>query len=313
MTAPAGSPTGPQGLNRLGFSMLVLFMGITWGAAISLAKVGTLNGAHPVGFALWQTLGAGTVLLLISIARRNPPRLTSEVLRFNGICGLAGLALPVVGLVWATRYLPAGVVAIAFASMPLFTYALTALFRIERVEVLRVAGVLVGLSAILVIVLPESALPGAELAPWVLLTVTCSLSMSIENTYIALRHPVGAGAFALACGRQYAAALLLAPFALALDVTIPLFTEWTAMQWAATGACFASAFAYSTLLFVIRTAGPVFASQTAYVITIAGVFWGMLIFSERHSPYIWAALCLMLLGLALVRPKENTAPDTGKS
>ena len=58
---------------------------------------------------------------------------------------------------------------------------------------------------------------------------------------------------------------------------------------------------------MIRTAGPVFASQTAYVITLAGVFWGMALLGERHSVYVWAALALMLLGLALVRPRNG--PD----
>lgn len=56
-----------------------------------------------------------------------------------------------------------------------------------------------------------------------------------------------------------------------------------------------------------RSAGPVFASQTAYVITLAGMFWGILLLGERHSLYVWGALVLMLTGLALVRPRERLA------
>ena len=65
-----------------------------------------------------------------------------------------------------------------------------------------------------------------------------------------------------------------------------------------------TAVAYTCFLHVIQSAGPVFASQTAYLITLAGVLWGMAIFGERHSPWIWAALALMLAGLSLVRPRQ---------
>ena len=68
----------------------------------------------------------------------------------------------------------------------------------------------------------------------------------------------------------------------------------------------ASATAYTLLLHVIRSAGPVFASQSAYVITLAGVFWGIVLLGERHSLYVWAALALMLVGLALVRPRDGS-------
>jgi hypothetical protein len=46
--------------------------------------------------------------------------------------------------------------------------------------------------------------------------------------------------------------------------------------------------------------GAVFASQTAYLITIAGVLWGMLLLHEHHSLWIWAAMLAMCAGVALV-------------
>jgi len=75
------------------------------------------------------------------------------------------------------------------------------------------------------------------------------------------------------------------------------------------------------LLYVIRTSGPVFASQSAYIITLAGVAWGMVLFGERHSVYIWAALALVLAGSALVTPRvpklfrlftQDTAQDNAE-
>ena len=55
---------------------------------------------------------------------------------------------------------------------------------------------------------------------------------------------------------------------------------------------------------MIKSAGPVFASQTAYVITLAGVGWGMILFAETHSLYIWTALLLTLAGISMVGPRS---------
>ena len=101
---------------------------------------------------------------------------------------------------------------------------------LERAEVLRIIGVVVGLGAIVLLVLPETALPAPGLAPWVLLGLGASVLMSAENLYIATSRPSGLDSLPLSCGRQLAATLLLAPFAFALDLTVPLFTAWGPMQ-----------------------------------------------------------------------------------
>jgi len=58
-------------------------------------------------------------------------------------------------------------------------------------------------------------------------------------------------------------------------------------------------------IFLIVHAGPVFASQTAYVVTISGVFWGVVIFGEHHSAWIWASLVAMMMALTLVTPRKS--------
>jgi drug/metabolite transporter (DMT)-like permease len=55
----------------------------------------------------------------------------------------------------------------------------------------------------------------------------------------------------------------------------------------------------------VKKSGSVFASLVGYVITLAGVFWGMLFFGESHSIWVWAALVTMLVGMAMVTPREQ--------
>ena len=57
--------------------------------------------------------------------------------------------------------------------------------------------------------------------------------------------------------------------------------------------------------YVLMRAAPVFASQMGYVVTLAGIAWGIVIFGEQHSLWFWGALVLMMLGLTLVQPRKD--------
>jgi drug/metabolite transporter (DMT)-like permease len=286
---------------------LLLLMGVLWGLALSVAKIGVLAGGHPIGMGLWQVATSSTLMLALLTLRRRRPGLRADIVRFGLVCGSCGVAFPSIALFWCALHLPAGVVAIAFASMPLFTYLLTVLLRIEAAHGRRLLGVVVGLLAMALLVLPDSALPAPGLAPWVMLALLASVSMSIENTYAGGYRPPGIGSLELSFTRQATAVLLLLPLALYTGTAVPLFEAWSTVQYAATANGLLSGIAFTLLLYVINTAGPVFASQTAYVITLAGVAWGMVLFGETHSVYIWSALALTLFGVGLVRPQAHAS------
>ncbi|MCW8844003.1 MAG: EamA/RhaT family transporter, partial [Rhodobacteraceae bacterium] len=67
---------------------------------------------------------------------------------------------------------------------------------------------------------------------------------------------------------------------------------------------------YTSYVWLVGRAGSVFAAQVAYIVTGSGVLWSMLILSERYSGWVWAAMGLVLAGMALVQPrrKESLAP-----
>ena len=293
------SPPGPA------HYALLLLMGILWGLALSLAKIGVSAGGHPVGMALWQVASSSLLMLLLLLLRGRRPVVRADVARFGLICGSCGVAIPAIALFWCALYLPAGVVAIAFASMPLFTYALSVMLGIEAAKRRRLLGVVMGLVAMALLVLPDSALPSPGLAPWVMLALVARVSMSIENTYAGGFRPPQVGSLELSFTRQFTALLILLPLTLISGTGLPLLEPWALVQYAAVGNGLLSGVAFTLLLYVINTAGPVFASQTAYVITLAGVAWGMLLFGEVHSAYIWSALALSLLGIGLVRPQQH--------
>lgn len=62
---------------------------------------------------------------------------------------------------------------------------------------------------------------------------------------------------------------------------------------------------YTMGFHLIKTAGAVFYSQTAYTMTIAGVVWGVLLLNESLSPLAWVAFGIIVVGMYLVEPKAD--------
>ena len=53
-----------------------------------------------------------------------------------------------------------------------------------------------------------------------------------------------------------------------------------------------------------------FFSQISYVILACGIGWGFALFAERPSAWVWGAVALMTLGLALANAAVARANDT---
>lgn len=62
---------------------------------------------------------------------------------------------------------------------------------------------------------------------------------------------------------------------------------------------------YATYVWLAATAGSVFAAQSSYLVTGAGMVWAMILLGERPSATVWLALAVMLAGVALVQPRER--------
>ena len=70
----------------------------------------------------------------------------------------------------------------------------------------------------------------------------------------------------------------------------------------------AHAVVYSGYVWMVGRAGSVFAAQVSYLVTGFGVLWSIALLAEVYSGYVWAALGLMILGLALVQPRPRLPP-----
>ncbi len=298
--------TPPTGfIKRFWAWIILLFMGAAWGYTVILAKVVTAGGGHPFGIAMWTSaLGAG-LLLVFSAARRRPISFKRDVVWLYVVCGLLGVVVPAISFYFAAPHLPAGVLSITVTAGPILTFLFSAFFGLERFASLRVLGVAFGVLAVALLVVPETSLPDPSAVPWVLLACVPGLCYALENMILTFRLPDGASPFMITCGNYLVSSIVLMLVVVASDSFVPLAWPWGAVEWSIAGMAAINAVGYGLFIYLITYAGAVFATQVAYLITISGVAWGIIIFDEQHSVWVWLSLACILTGLTLIRPRKH--------
>ena len=286
----------------------MVFGGGIWGATFSLAKLTTEAGVHPFGLALLTSVIGAAILLPYAVIRRGGVPLGRDHVRVYWIAGILGTALPSSVLFYSAAQMPAGVLAIIVSLVPLMTYGFALLFGVERLQGLRAAGIGLGFAAILMIAVPDTGLPDRAMVPWALFALIAPLSYSAENLYIAIRRPLRSDPGVLLCGMLIAGSLALLPVVWASDTWVPLEVLGSIPLWWIPALAVINVIAYVIFIELIRLTGPLFAAQMGYVVTASGVLWGMWIFSETHSAWVWAALAVLFLGVTLVNPRKTEKP-----
>ncbi len=284
---------------------MVFTVGITWGVTFSLARIVTEAGAHPIGLTFWQAAGGGLVLLPICLYRKALPQINWQNCRRFMVIALAGTAIPGTLLFYAASRVPSGILAITVSLVPMLTYVFAWCLGIDKYATKRFIGIVLGFGAILLLSLPEGSLPDPGMVQWMLLALLASVFYTIENIYVDISIPQGTDLIALLMGGLFVAALIIAPIAYSQSAFVTLQYPFTEIEWSIIALAFVSSAAYTLFLYVVKKSGSVFASMAGYVITLAGVFWGMLFFGETHSIWVWAALAMMLAGMAMVTPREQ--------
>jgi drug/metabolite transporter (DMT)-like permease len=300
LTAANAAPAPSRALRLVLGPLALLVMGSIWGLGFALAKLAGENGAHPIGLVLWETIGSGVLLLIICMALGRYPRRQWSYLRYYLINGLLGFAIPGPLLFWVAQHLPVGVVTLMIPMAPLLTYVLILAMRTEQFDIWRALGVLLGFVGVGLIVLPKESLPEPGLIGWVVLGLAASCFYALQNVYIARRSPPDADTLTQTTGMLILGGLAAIPMAAALDGFLWPELPMTIAVKAAMVMLLINAAMMLIFVWVVRAIGPVFASQTANVIVLAGVFWGWVIFDEILSAWVWGAICAMAAGVALV-------------
>ncbi len=294
---------------RLALTLILICLGAGWGMTIPLIKIIVEAGYPPLAIVFWQFVII-SFLLAALIARRGtwPPVGRVPLLVWLFIA-LVGTLIPNAASYRATLFLPAGVMAIIIASVPMFALPIALLLGTDRLSFVRLLGLCAGLAGVALIALPEASLPDRSMAAFLPLALIAPFCYAVEANVVGKWGTGPLDPVQVLFGASVLGAVLTLPLALATG-------QWAAPQTpydvadvtlVVTGLIHGAV--YTAYVWLVGRAGAVFAGQVAYLVTGFGVIWSILLLGERYSGWVWAALLLMLAGLALVQPRERLESD----
>ena len=271
---------------------------IAWGSAFGALKI-AVHEIPPV----WNTvarlwIASATLAVICMVQGERLPPLRDPVWRYYGFNGLIGMAAPFFLFAFAAEGLPSAVNAICNGASPIFTAVLAhALLREERLGARRFFGVMMGFAGLVVLVAPRLA-QGASVETLALAcALTGALMYAVSNvvTRKAPSVPSSVGALIM-CVSGSVIASAAAPFIQPLPDKLPHLPAMMAV----TGlGVFTTAIAGVGYVFLIKRLGPVFMSMAIYLAPLWATVVGVVLLAERPGWPAYAALALILSGVAL--------------
>tara|TARA_B100000686_G_scaffold259767_1_gene272310 strand:- start:79 stop:957 length:879 start_codon:yes stop_codon:yes gene_type:complete len=285
---------------------ILLFTGINWGLSFSIAKIVTNFQAHPFGITFWQSFVACIILFFFILydARKNL-FINFKLIFLYLQLSLIGLTIPSILFFYGAEHLPAGILSITVTLVPILTYVIGYLIGQEIFSFNRLIGVILGITSILIIVLPEQNLPEPHQVFWVFVTCICSLCYACQAVLISAKFSQKDSPIAMAFWMNFFSSIILLPIVIKFDYFIPLKLPFSLLEYSLFSLGIIEAICFSLLMYLIVSSGPLFASQVGYLVTLSGIIWGIIIFDEVLSIWIWIAVLLLFFGIYLVKPKET--------
>lgn len=280
----------------------LLFFGVFWGASVPLLKFAVEAGYHPLGMLIWQMAVGAIVLGVYRFYKYRKITVASGCTGYLMFIAIIGTLIPNTFSLYATRHLPAGIIALALATVPIMSLSIALLARIESFSWVRFAGILLGVGSLMLIALPDSVLPDRSAAPWILVALIAPVCYAVEGNYVAAKAPADLSAIDTLFGASVAGLLVLLPVVFFFQWQITVFVPWDATRWAMLAAGLCHVTAYSGYLWLLGRAGAVFTSQVAYIVTLTGVLASVIFLHERYGLLLWLAVGMMLAALVLVKP-----------
>lgn len=297
--------------DRLVLSGILLVLGAGWGLSVPLSRIAVSTGHLPFGLLFWQLLIGSVLLGGLLATRRRPFPLGWATLRVFVVIACLGTILPNSFSYRATAHLPAGIMAIIIATVPMFAFPVALALGQDRFALRRLVGLCLGLLGVGLIAAPEASLPDPAMLAWIPVALIAPLCYGLEGNVVARWGLSGLDPVQALFGASVLGAIVMAPAALATGQFIDPRAGMGAPEWALVASALIHASVYAAYVWLVGRAGPVFAGQVAYVVTGFGVLWSMILLSETYAIWVWAALGVMLCGIALVqpRPRETLAPE----
>ena len=224
------------------------------------------------------------------------------------LVGLTNSALPFVLFALAALGINASLSAIFNAATPLYAAIIGRVWLGEAIGRTRAAGLALGFCGVVWLAADNAGFtPGARAIAtgWAVLACVAATMLYAFSAHFSKRYLATVPPLAVAAGSQLAAALMLAPAALALHpATQPSPRAWGALL--CLGAL-CTALAYVLFFRLIARLGAARTMAVPFLVPAFGVLWGVLFLGETVTTAMAAGSALIVLGTALATGLINPA------
>ena len=275
--------------------LALLALSALWGGGFLFVRI-AVPDFGPFALVATRVLLAGLLMLAWAAARGGVPpfwRRGRDYLVLSAI----NVAFPFTLSAWALLTVPASLAAIIMATVPFFTAPLAA-FRLRLIPSPRqILGLVVGFVGVAILV----GLGSVSVTPDSLAAIAALLATAffyaLGGIYTA-RKFTGVSPIESTLGQQFAAFVLLLPFALAAPPSdIPSTPAIAALVLLTV---FPTVVAYLLFFRLISAVGPTQTAMTAYLIPLFGVIWGVVLLGETVGPATVVGMAVILAGVVLV-------------
>ncbi|MEX2519855.1 MAG: DMT family transporter [Paracoccaceae bacterium] len=293
---------------------LALLLGLIWGSSFMLTNM-AVRDLPPLSLAALRLCFAA--LLLLGAAAAMGARLPGVDAKgrrlwvFAAGSGVFGTILPFWLISWAQIHVPSAMTGVLMAPMPLLSLVLSHfLITGQRMNALRIAGLLFGLLGVFLLIGPDAvggadghADGGVDGGGLMLLgqlaslgAMTCYALNGIAMMRAGPVDPLGMSAAVVGV-----AAIVALPLALWLEA--PDLGAISLRTWALVGALGLGATALAQILIfaILALSSPPFLAAVNYQVPLWATVFGLVFLDEALRPMFWPALALILAGLALAQ------------
>ena len=276
-------------------AVILTLLALIWGASFMLIKIADRELA-PSTLVLAR-LGSATILLAAIAALRLGVRATAQELRRGWlwlvVVGLVNTAIPFWFLSWGETRIDSGLASIIQGAVPIFNALLAfAFFREARVGGLRLAGLAIGFVGVALLV---GAQPHGKLLA-ALAVVAMALCYAI-GTLIAGRHLHTTPPLVVALASTGVSTFAVLPVGI-VQAPAGMWHGETIAAILVLGFV-GTALAYLLFFALIQRAGANYATLVTYLVPPIAVAYGAIFLGESFGATAFAALALILLGVAL--------------
>ena len=294
-----------QTINLLKAGFWILLMSAIYGLLPSLGRMASNLDSTPLGLVVWSFSLAGLILLGIAAYKGNLPKLSKrDVVFFISWAILTGVIQRTI-VFTVSAHIEAALLSLIMTMQGFMVFAFAAFLGMEKATPKRLVGLAIGLVGVSLALGNKLDDSNTGEVIWFVVAMLVPLCIAVEVLLMAKYKPKHIDPTAAVGLMMVFSVLLVAPYAYSQGELISLSWQIGQLEIVIALLVFIAVSTYLMALHIIKIAGAVFYGQSAYITTMAGIIWGMLLLNESFSPMVWVAFAVIVVGMYLVNPKAD--------